>query len=371
MTPTEVVRREDVGITAEAARFMPVMSMAVAESRRDMIVQAIAKLMKEGIDADYGIIPGTKKRTLLQPGAQKLDNLFGLVPKFVVEEKELDWNGDRHAGEAFFYFEIRCQLWRGEFLMGEGLGSANSWESKYRYRNSERVCPVCGKDAIIKGKTEYGGGHLCFKRKGGCGAKFADGDPAIEGQETGKKPNPDIADVVNTVMKIANKRAHVAATINATSASEFFTQDVEDQPEFSQPPPQFDEPQHQQQTRQPNGSERRPVNRTAPPAPVEDRRAPSPEVERADDKLEEMLRLMTGFEPILKVFEGLKSMLEQITGSDIRYYEILNKFGMRHANGFKTVQNARAAASTLYREIAKLNAEMPAPEEPPAPEEGA
>jgi hypothetical protein len=41
-------------------------------------------------------------------------------------------------------------------------------------------------------------------------------------------PNPDGADVVNTIQKMAQKRALVAATLIATSASEFFTQDVED-----------------------------------------------------------------------------------------------------------------------------------------------
>ena len=43
-------------------------------------------------------------------------------------------------------------------------------------------------------------------------------------------PNPDIADLVNTIQKMAQKRALVAATLIATSASEFFTQDVEDIP---------------------------------------------------------------------------------------------------------------------------------------------
>ena len=41
-------------------------------------------------------------------------------------------------------------------------------------------------------------------------------------------PNPDGADVVNTIQKMAQKRALVAATLIATSASEFFTPDVED-----------------------------------------------------------------------------------------------------------------------------------------------
>jgi len=39
-------------------------------------------------------------------------------------------------------------------------------------------CPTCHKEnTIIKGKPEYGGGWLCYSKKGGCGAKF-DYDPA-------------------------------------------------------------------------------------------------------------------------------------------------------------------------------------------------
>jgi hypothetical protein len=41
-------------------------------------------------------------------------------------------------------------------------------------------------------------------------------------------PNEDMADVVNTLQKMAYKRALVAATLLAINASEFFTQDVED-----------------------------------------------------------------------------------------------------------------------------------------------
>lgn len=38
----------------------------------------------------------------------------------------------------------------------------------------EVVCPECGQfSSVIKGKAEYGGGYLCFKKKGGCGAKWA------------------------------------------------------------------------------------------------------------------------------------------------------------------------------------------------------
>jgi hypothetical protein len=43
-----------------------------------------------------------------------------------------------------------------------------------------------------------------------------------------KQENPDIADVYNTVLKIAKKRALVDATLTATAASDIFTQDLEE-----------------------------------------------------------------------------------------------------------------------------------------------
>ena len=45
-----------------------------------------------------------------------------------------------------------------------------------------------------------------------------------------KGENPDIADCYNTVLKMAYKRALVAATLNATAASDIFIQDLDDTP---------------------------------------------------------------------------------------------------------------------------------------------
>ncbi len=53
----------------------------------------------------------------------------------------------------------------------------NSLDGDNKPIAKKAICPVCGKDAIIQGKPEYGGGWLCYKAKGGCGAKFAT-DPA-------------------------------------------------------------------------------------------------------------------------------------------------------------------------------------------------
>jgi len=177
---------------------------------------------------DFGVIPGSDKPSLLKPGAEKLASFFGLRPVFPIVETIKDWTGVDHGGEPFFNFHYKCQLYRNGELVGEGIGSCNSWESKYRYRSSNRVCPTCGKETIIKGKEEFGGGWLCYAKKGGCGAKFKDSDKSIIDQVTGKTKNVDIFDQVNTLDKMAQKRALIAAVLIATNASDYFTQDIED-----------------------------------------------------------------------------------------------------------------------------------------------
>jgi hypothetical protein len=236
-----------LALSMERARFSPVMNIAMAIERRGAIKEAFTKLMEAG--QDYGSV-GASKPTLLQPGAQKLDNLFGLVPRFPIElmRIEEDWTGAQHGGEPFFRYMVVCQLMRGEFVMGEAIGECNSWEEKYRWRSAERLCPACGKGSIIQTKHKSGPdsgkpkNFWCAPFKGGCGTGFALTDPAITGQETGRKPNPAIFDQINTLLKMAQKRAHVGATINATSASEFFTQDLED----AVPEPAAAEPSIQQ-----------------------------------------------------------------------------------------------------------------------------
>lgn len=207
--------------------FMPVMDMEVAISRRNYVVEFTKRIMVEG--TDFGKIPGTgDKPTLLKPGAEKLSTFFGLTPVFISVAVEEDWTGADHKGEPFFYYRYRCELHRNGNLIATSEGSCNAWEAKYRYRKAERVCPSCGQATIVKGQQQYGGGWLCFKKKGGCGEKYKDGDAAIEGQEVGRVNNPDMADMVNTVQKMAQKRALVAAVLLAVNASEFYTQDIED-----------------------------------------------------------------------------------------------------------------------------------------------
>lgn len=235
------VMSEALVVRDDAAALMPVMSIQTATERYKTIVTYVKELMKDG--TDFGKIPGTDKATLLKPGAEKLCTLFGLSKRFALIERIEDWQGAQY-GEAFFNYIYRCSLHRGDILIAEADGSCNSRESKYRWRQGERICPECGKPTIIKGKAEYGGGWLCFSKKGGCGFKFAENDPQIASQQVGRVSNPDIADQVNTIQKMAQKRALIAATLLAVNASEFFTQDLDDfvdlhaEPALEQPKPQ-------------------------------------------------------------------------------------------------------------------------------------
>jgi hypothetical protein len=213
-------------VAVERARFMPAMSIESAVERYNAVTEFVSRVLRK--DVDYGVIPGTEKRTLLKPGAEKLTTFFGLSTRFELLERIEDWTGEAHGGEPFFYYLYRCRLYRGDVLIAEGDASCNSREAKYRWREAQRACPACGQSAIIKGKEDFGGGWLCWKKKGGCGAKYPDGDQTIESQQTGRVFNPDIADQVNTIQKMSQKRCLVGAVLLAVNASEFFTQDVED-----------------------------------------------------------------------------------------------------------------------------------------------
>ena len=199
--------------------------LAQIKKGRERVDRIHRELMREGVD--YGVIPGTKSPTLLQPGAQILCQAYKLVPEF----QALTEHGDGVTRPALRIVS-RCLLHLGSLdgpVVGDGDGAANSWEPRYRYRQGERTCPKCGVvGTVIKGKDEYGGGYICWKKKGGCGAKFDDGDVAIESQEVGQVENPDPYSLDETLVQIADKRSHVAATRRALAISGLFTQDVED-----------------------------------------------------------------------------------------------------------------------------------------------
>jgi hypothetical protein len=103
--------------------------------QRSLLKAYVERHMQEG--TDFGVIPGTKNKTLLKPGAEKLTQLFRCTPRFRLDEKIEDWQS------GLFYYRFCCQILTqsDEVVVAEGVGSCSSYESKYRWRTQDRACP--------------------------------------------------------------------------------------------------------------------------------------------------------------------------------------------------------------------------------------
>lgn len=268
---------------AEVASWTPSFAVTVDEMERLVRQKQLffSRIMKDG--THYQTLAGGTKPALSKAGAELLLSSMNLHPQLDDEQPpilDLDGTGAGN-GEPLVYYRRRCRIYRqtgpqehDRVLIAQASGSCSSREKKYRYRGSERVCPSCGKPTIVKGKEEYGGGFLCFKKKGGCGARFGDSDEAIIGQPTGLVPNPDVADLDNTILKMADKRAVVAATLFATGCSDIFTQDVEDGPEAPWEAPNAASAAPPERAKAARATTPTPSVEKPPPGPPDRRRVP-------------------------------------------------------------------------------------------------
>lgn len=184
--------------------------------KRSYLVTEIKKeVMKENIH--YGLIPGCgKKPTLFKNGAELLCMSFGLSPESSIQINEL---GEGHR-EYIVTTTLRNQ---NGFVVASSAGSCCTKESKYRYRGNELIPtgkPVPKKYWDEKNNAILGAGCVAKKDENGNWMIFKKGD--------NKKENEDIADVYNTVLKMAVKRSLVASVLLATGGSCEFTQDIED-----------------------------------------------------------------------------------------------------------------------------------------------
>jgi len=225
--PTAIVRLED-----------NIFSLEKTKNRIETVKRFVFETLKEGID--YGLIPGCgDKKVLFKPGAEKICLFFGLFPQYegikIVEDFD----------KPLFFYRYRCDLVHMPTgsVVCSGIGSANSYESKYRYRTANLICPHCKSEAILKSKwaeKEPQKAWYCYKKKGGCGAQFQLNDPKIVNQKSGQVENEKIFDQVNTLDKMAQKRALMAGVLIIAGLSEYFTQDIEDfeHPQNPAPPPE-------------------------------------------------------------------------------------------------------------------------------------
>lgn len=182
-------------------QYMPALTIAESTGRYNALVEFVKTVMQTG--RDFGVIPGTAKPTLLKPGAEKLCTLFGLKPEFECFDSVKDWD------KGFFYFAYRCTLRRGGEVIATGEGSCNSREKKYRWRYVPEFAATDDEKARAARREQKTG-------RGGRTYTML----VIE--------NSEPFDLVNTLQKMAQKRALIAATLIGVNASEFFTQDVED-----------------------------------------------------------------------------------------------------------------------------------------------
>jgi len=208
-------------------------------AQRDKIVQVMERVMREdkndGRGGHYGVIPGTNKPSLLKPGAEAICVALRLAPFY---------ESDKHFDGDHLTASVVCTLKHVPtgLAVSQGEGLCSSKESKYAWRRAQRTCPECGEPQIRRSKFPpkegdsiymEGGpnepGWYCWKKEGGCGFQFPADDSRITSQSEGRATNPDLPDTWNTVLKMADKRALIAAVLNGTAASDVFTQDVEDQ----------------------------------------------------------------------------------------------------------------------------------------------
>ena len=210
----DLVAQGPIGIEEYA---MPISSVL---KQVQLIQEVQNKIMKQ--DEHYGIIPGTKKNTLYKSGAEKLCLVFRLAPTydFINSTRE----------QSFISYTVKCTLTHistGQ-LIATGIGSCNSREEKYRYTYvdelTERAVPRDYWNAKKSGDNK-----AAQRMLGGPGFRAAKNDSgAWVIAKSEKVENDNAYNLDNTITKMACKRALIAATLNATAASDIFTQDLDD-----------------------------------------------------------------------------------------------------------------------------------------------
>lgn len=156
-------------------------SLTAVKTRIGLLQEFFSNQLTRGLD--YGWVPGSDKPSLFQPGAQKLAQLFGLVAQKVPTHKEIDHE------KNYAMFSYRADIFYGKEarLVAQCEGSCNSKEKKYATR------------AVYEKKTK----------------KFL------------RTEDTPICDVMNTLQKMAQKRAYVGGILEATGGSYLFTQDID------------------------------------------------------------------------------------------------------------------------------------------------
>lgn len=182
---------------------MPMTAQEVGASKA-LIQRVMQAVMKK--DVHYGIIPGTKKPTLYKPGSEAILSTFRIA--VMPEIQDLSHN------DAIRYRILAKGVLPDGTVVGCGVGECSTDEEKYKWRGS--LCDEEFEDTPEdRRRIKYASKWINRQKQ------------TVKVKQIRTEP----ADLANTVLKIAKKRAQIDLTLTATGASDTFDQDLEDLPE--------------------------------------------------------------------------------------------------------------------------------------------
>ena len=190
---------EMVEVTDERAP----MTVAEVLSQVQRIQQVMSAVMKENVH--YGQIPGTNAKSLWKPGAELLAATFRIAPHYEIEDLSSSDDEVRYRVKCIGVHQVTG------LKLGEGMGEASSNEEKYKWKRAGRT--EFDKTLPDRRRVKYG--YNKQERK------------EFEIQQVRAEP----ADIANTVLKMACKRAQIAMTLTVLAAGDCFAQDLEDLPD--------------------------------------------------------------------------------------------------------------------------------------------
>jgi len=163
-------------------------------------VRMMEKAVQDVLEAeiDYGIVPGIKEPFLFDPGASKVRSFFDVYPEHSIMA-DTDEDGLRTL-----MVEARLIFRKTGKVVASGVGACSMKEAKYRY--------IWAWDPM-----EYGFEKDDCRKKNF--AKKGSGQPYWKY----RVPNPECDGLINTILKMASKRAEVDATQNLPGVSAAIT----------------------------------------------------------------------------------------------------------------------------------------------------
>lgn len=183
------------------------MTVAEMRDRINNVQEVMKNVMKDG--THFGTIPGTKKPTLYKAGSEVLLTTFHIGLKLEIEDLS---NGDetRYRVKAVGFHQPTGSV------VGEGIGECSTNEEKYKWRTA-----ICQEEFDIFPEARR---RMKFMKLWNNRTRSYDIIKATQ-------VRTEHADLSNTVLKMAKKRAQIDFTLTALGASDIFTQDIEDLPE--------------------------------------------------------------------------------------------------------------------------------------------